>query len=152
MGIFGRLLGNNEAVDNILDKDNGLLKQVGGWVDGLSHTEQEKSEAKAAVRQWGIEHLKALEPFKVVQRIIAFNTMGVWSLFAINLIIAVWYDQVNRCSALDQTCVPPNATEDMLAIIVTPFLAYPIISVVSLYMSGGVLPNIFGPRQKDSKK
>ena len=37
-----------KAVDNILDKDNGLLTQVGGWIGGLNLTDEEVMEQNAA--------------------------------------------------------------------------------------------------------
>lgn len=69
MGILGRLLGTDKAIDNLLDKEQGLLVRAGGWVDGLSHTDQEKAEDVQKTRDWGIKQLEALEPFKIVQRI-----------------------------------------------------------------------------------
>lgn len=36
-----------KAVDNILDKDNGLLSQVGGWIGGLNLTDEEVMEQNA---------------------------------------------------------------------------------------------------------
>ena len=37
-----------KAVDNVLDKDNGLLSQVGGWVGNMNFTDEE--QAKMNVR------------------------------------------------------------------------------------------------------
>jgi len=51
MSLFGWLKSAPKAVDNILDKDNGLLKGVGGWIDKLSYTDQEKSEDKKTLRK-----------------------------------------------------------------------------------------------------
>jgi len=31
----------SKAADNVLDKDNGLLTQVGGWIGGLNLTQEE---------------------------------------------------------------------------------------------------------------
>ena len=36
-----------KAADNILDKDNGLLSQVGGWIGGLNLTDEEVMEQNA---------------------------------------------------------------------------------------------------------
>jgi hypothetical protein len=145
---LGRLFGTEKAINDLTDKDNGLLAKGGAWLGNLNYTEEEKAEANERRQEWAIRQLSALEPFKIVQRIIAFNAMSVWTLFGINLLVAVWYDVLNRCSASNLDCVEPNATAAMLAIIVTPFLAYPIIAVVSLYMSGGVFPEIFNRNKK----
>lgn len=42
---------SDKAVDNILDKDDGLLAKAGSWIDGLSHTDQEKAEDKKDLRK-----------------------------------------------------------------------------------------------------
>ncbi len=40
-----------KPVNDLLDKDNGLLVRAGGWIDGLSYTDQESAEdAKALVK------------------------------------------------------------------------------------------------------
>ncbi|WP_445363906.1 hypothetical protein ACJJIQ_05070 [Microbulbifer sp. ANSA003] len=50
-GITGLFSSNAKPVDDILDKDNGLLVRAGGWIDGLSYTEQESAEdAKELIR------------------------------------------------------------------------------------------------------
>ena len=33
-----------KAQDNVLDKDNGLLAQVGGWIGNMNFTEEEQDE------------------------------------------------------------------------------------------------------------
>ena len=75
MGWFGRLVGTDKAIDNLLDKNEGLLVRAGGWVDGLKHTDQEKAEDAQVTPKWGLAQLQALAPFKVVQRIIAFSVL-----------------------------------------------------------------------------
>ena len=50
MGWFG--LGSDtveKTVDNVLDKDNGLLTQVGSWIGGQQFTDEEQSEANASL-------------------------------------------------------------------------------------------------------
>ena len=42
-GLFtGKTVEN--ATDNLLDKDNGLLTQVGGWIGNMNFTEEERAE------------------------------------------------------------------------------------------------------------
>lgn len=133
MGWFGRLIGTDKAVDNILDNEKGLLVRAGGWVDGLNHTEQERAEDDQVTRNWGLQQLEALAPFKVVQRIIAFAVVGVWAIVAINIIAAIWvgaiWPEIDAKTALIQL-----ATSD--------YIFWPVVSVLSLYMSGGVIPKM----------
>ena len=41
----------DKVVDNVLDKKDGLLVRVGGWIDGQQHTEQEKAEDQKELRK-----------------------------------------------------------------------------------------------------
>jgi hypothetical protein len=50
MAWYNPLSWSDKVIDNVLDKDNGLLKGVGGWIDNLSHTDQEKAEAREGLR------------------------------------------------------------------------------------------------------
>lgn len=140
MGVLSKLLGTDKVVDNLTDKDDGLLVRMGGWVDELSHTEEEKSKAAAEVREWGIRQLEALEPFKVVQRILAFGVTFVWAIVALNVLVAIWVE------ALTDVVV----TETMLAFALSTFIIWPVLAVLSLYFTGGVLPGVFnsGGRKK----
>lgn len=47
MGMFSWLGfgGAEKATDNLLDKDDGLLTQVGGWIGNMDYTEEEQAEA-----------------------------------------------------------------------------------------------------------
>ena len=38
-----------KAMDDILDKDDGLVAKAGGWFDRLSYTDEEKAEANQAM-------------------------------------------------------------------------------------------------------
>jgi len=42
---------SDKIVDNVLDKDSGILVKVGGWIDGQQHTDQEKAEDAAELRK-----------------------------------------------------------------------------------------------------
>jgi len=43
MGWFS-FLSTDKAIDNVLDKDNGLLTQVGGWIGNMNFTAEEQAE------------------------------------------------------------------------------------------------------------
>jgi hypothetical protein len=45
MGVLGRLFGTDKAVDNILDKDNGLVARAGEWLGNQQFTEEGESRA-----------------------------------------------------------------------------------------------------------
>ena len=50
MGWFG--IGDkvvDSTVENLLDKDNGLLTQVGNWIGGMNYTAEEQAESRTAM-------------------------------------------------------------------------------------------------------
>ena len=51
MSWYNPLSWSDKIVDNVLGKDDGLLSQAGGWIDNLSHTDQEKAEDKKELRK-----------------------------------------------------------------------------------------------------
>ena len=135
VGVAGRIFGTDKAIDNVLDKDKGLLVRAGGWIDGFSYTDQEKAEANKETREWGLRQLTALEPFKVVQRIIAFATLGIWAFVAINVVAAIWIESIFPAIKI----VAP-----MAEFAYSDYVFWPALLVLSFYMSGGVLPQLVG--------
>lgn len=136
--LLGRVLGTDKAIDNILDKEKGLLVRAGGWVNDLGFTDQEREKAKAEVRQWGLKQLEALEPFKVVQRILAFGVISLWGFLGVNVVVAIWIEAYNQ---------ELNLVGPMLAFAMSDYVFWPAVAVLSLYMTGGVLPAL----RKDKK-
>jgi len=139
MGILGNLFGTEKAVDNIIDKDNGLLTQVGNWVGGFNYTDEEKAEARTAnnkaVMEFGLQRLKALEPFKVVQRILAFASTGLWAFVGVNVVAAIWIEALYPAI---------QVRDKMMAFAMSDYVFWPVVVVFALYFSGGVVESIKG--------
>jgi hypothetical protein len=123
----GKLFGTDKAVDNLLDKDKGLLVRAGGWLDGLSHTSQEKAADDQLTREWGVRQLEALAPFKVMQRIMVTIIMIEWAILFNNIVIAIW-------AGSDSTL------EKLMAFAMSEFAWMPVLAAVTLYLLGGVVP------------
>ena len=134
MGVLGKLFGTDKAIDNLLDKDQGLLVRAGGWVDGLSHTDQEKAEDVQKTRDWGIRQLEALEPFKIVQRILAFAAALLWIIVGINVLVALWVDANTDIVIADK----------MMAFAFSDYVFWPVVTVFGLYFGGGVINSLKG--------
>ena len=130
MAWFSALFATEKAVENIVDKDNGLLSQVGGWVGGFNYTEEEKAEADAQTREWGFRQLDALAPFKVVQRILAFAVATMWILCGFNVLVAIWLDAT----------IGTTIKADMMAFAMSDYIFWPVCVVFALYFAGGVIP------------
>lgn len=151
MSFFGRLMGTQKAVDNILDKDSGLLKSFGGWVDDFNYTDEERAAANKDKREWGIRQLSALEPFKVVQRILAFSATIMWLMVGFSVLIALWVEGfATEQQLVDGKVVYINSVNlvgPMLEFAFSKYVIWPVITVYSLYFSGGVIDSI--KRKKD---
>ncbi len=139
MGVLGRLFGTDKAVDDILDKDDGLVAKAGEWLGNQQFTEEEKAEHRLKTREWGLKQLEALAPFKVVQRILAFVVIAVWAILALNCVAGLWFDAfhpaVGNAPAID-------LAGKMLALASNDVIFWPTVSVLSLYCSGGVIESI----------
>jgi hypothetical protein len=48
MNFFSWFTSSPKVVDNVFDKDNGLLTQVGNWIGNANFTDEEKAELTAA--------------------------------------------------------------------------------------------------------
>ncbi len=125
MSWLGKLFGTEKGVDSLLDKDNGLLTQAGNWIGGFNYTEEEKAENNLLVKQWGLKQLAALEPFKVVQRIIAFAVLFLWVFVAINYIAMLWFEH--------------SKTDELLKFAMSDYVFWPTLAVLSLYCGGGTI-------------
>lgn len=140
MGLFGRIFGTDKAIDNIVDSEKGLLVKAGTALGNLHYSDQEKAQDAAGTREWGIRMLDALAPFKVVQRIIAFTAMFVWCVGAFNGFFALWYDVINACPPEAVNCVEPQAFNSVIKFIFSDYIFWPVLAVLGLYMTGGVIP------------
>lgn len=130
MNFLGKLFGTDKAIDNLLDKDKGLLAKAGGWIGNFNYTNEEKAEADAKTREWGFRQLEALAPFKVVQRILAFAAASLWIIVAVNVIAAIWIEA--------KTGLIVKA--DMMAFAMSDYVFWPVMVVFGLYFAGGVIP------------
>ena len=143
MGWIGNLFGTEKAVNNIVDKDNGLLTQLGTGIGNLHYSDQEKANMRVTIMQTGLARLKALEPFKVVQRILAFMATFLWVFVGINCVGAIWYDALHKVydtsgKLLSQT----DVTTPMLKFAMSDYVFWPVVTVYALYFSGGVIESI----------
>lgn len=56
MSWYNPLSWSDKAVDNILDKDNGLLSQVGSWIGGQQFTTEEQAEMNEGIRKGVVQY------------------------------------------------------------------------------------------------
>ncbi|PHR55927.1 MAG: hypothetical protein COA43_14505 [Robiginitomaculum sp.] len=125
MSWLGKLFGTEKAVSSLIDKDNGLLVQAGNWIGGFSYTAEEKAENNLLVKQWGLKQLEALEPFKVVQRIIAFSVLFLWAFVGVNYVVMLWLEHPQ--------------IDKLLKFAMSDYVFWPTLAVLSLYCGGGTL-------------
>jgi hypothetical protein len=56
MAWYNPLSWSDKVIDNVLDKKEGILVKVGGWIDGQQYTEQESAEDKKELRKGVINY------------------------------------------------------------------------------------------------
>ena len=132
-GILGRLFGTEKAIENITDKKDGLLTQVGGWIGNFSHTDEEKAEDRAEIRAWGLKQLEALAPFKVVQRILAFSCTFLWIFVGLNVVVALWVEALYP---------EIKIAEAMLDFATSQYVFMPVSLCYILYFGGGAIESL----------
>ena len=89
--VLGKVFGTNNAVDNILDKEKGLLVRAGTWIGNLNLTPEEILENNLLGRNWGLKKLEALAPFKIMQRIMVTIIMVQWAILLNVIVIAICF-------------------------------------------------------------
>lgn len=142
--MWDTIFGTKKAVDNIIDKDNGLLKQFGGWANDLHLSDTERSEFEITRRKLGIKLLAALEPFKVVQRILAFATMFLWSFIGLNIVAALWIEAIFNhmvTTTVDNVTTVTvhefDISGPLIEFAMSQYVLIPVSLVLGLYMAGG---------------
>ena len=144
-GVLGGIFGTKKAVDNLLDKDDGILVKAGGFLNDLHYSDAEKARDLPGLIKLRLERLRALHPFKIVQRIIAFAAMFAWVLLIINLFIAAWVNILNPDiyglvnDELVVTTKGIHAFEFFMKIAISDVVFWPISLVFTLYCGGGFL-------------
>ena len=125
MGIFSTLFSS----DNIVNK---AADGIYNGIDKIVYTDEEKAEIRLKAAEHFLKLLKAYEPFKIAQRLLALT-------FAIPY-VAVWL----VCAALflygalasDTSAV---STSKELAKMNNETLATPVALILAFYFSGGML-------------
>jgi len=124
MNIVGKLLGSDKVID-----------KAAQGIDKVFFTNEEKAES------W-LNVLKAYEPFKLAQRIIAFAVTGVYLWFIIiagfMLMLSYWYAPMRELSA-------------ELASIINNNLELPFALIIGFYFAGGMGEGLIS-KYKNQKK
>lgn len=141
MSWYNPLSWGEKAADNVLDKDNGLATQFGGFINDLHYSDAEKAKNNLTVIEFALQRLKALEPFKIVQRIIAFATLLLWVIVGLNVIVSIWvYAITKKITVIDgvQVVTGIDARTDLMTFAMSDYVFWPVICVFTLYCGGGV--------------
>ncbi len=126
MGILGKIFGSSKAVDGIY---NGI--------DKAFHTDEEKAE-------YFITTLKAYEPFKLSQRLVAFIVTGayvfIWVMAALLFVSAIFMDPCTADTLCHSNTVQLAAKE--LAEWNNKTLSTPFAFIVAFYFGGGAVEGV----------
>ncbi len=100
------------------------VKGVGNWIDELNLTKEEQVKLK-------MQLFKAMEPFKVIQRIMVTIIMRHWMVWGINCMVAVWVGYITGDTEYELFRIfIEYAKLEMVWI--------PTASAVGLYLGGGL--------------
>ena len=144
MGFLGRLMGTDKAINDLVDKDNGILVKAGTALGNLHYSEQEQAQDQGKTREWGLRQLEALAPFKIVQRILAFAVVSFWVFVGINVVAAIWIEAITREAVMfnsQQVWISVNAKTPLLEFAFSDYVFWPVLVVLGLYFTGGVIPH-----------
>ena len=146
MSWYNPLSWGEKAADNVLDKENGIAVQFGGFINNLHYSDAEKASNNLTAVEFALKRLSLLEPFKIVQRIIAACTLFGWLFVLINLVVAIWVCAITKstiitCTAKD-VCTTVitgiDARTDLKELAFSDYVFWPVICVFTLYCGGGV--------------
>jgi len=118
MGIIGRLFGSDKTTEKVIDAT------ISG-VDSLFFTKEEGVQKIS-------EHLKNLEPFKLMQRLLVLSitfTLLFSFLVCLGFVIASGYGFENGKSI----------ATDVAKLVIDFNIGYAFTAIVTVYISGGVL-------------
>ncbi|HEY7867062.1 MAG TPA: hypothetical protein VIC51_13805 [Psychromonas sp.] len=141
MSWIGNLFGTESAVNNLVDKDDGLIVRAGSAIGNLHYSNQERAnddkENAKALQEWSIRFLDAMAPFKIVQRVLAFAAMFFWLFVGLNVVIAIWikaiYPEIDAVTALTEFAF-------------SDYVFYPVMAIFVLYTGGGTINSIRGTK------
>jgi len=128
MAWYNPLSWGEKAAENVLDKKNGIAVKFGGFVNNLHYSEAEKAGNNLTLTEFALKRLALLEPFKIVQRIIAATTLFMWVFVGLNLCVAIWVNAIYKI----------DARTDFMALAMSDYIFWPVICVFTLYCGGGV--------------
>lgn len=120
MGFIGRLFGSQKAIDAGI---SGL--------DKIFYTDEEKAENKLKAAPWKIKLLKAYEPFKLAQRILAITYSVPYILAWVSCYIASFWINV-----------------DVQKEILGGQIAYINITIIGFYFGGGAVEGLIREAKK----
>lgn len=129
MGIFSKLFGADEVVKKAAD---GIYNGV----DKLVYTDEEKAEMRLKAAQQFLQLLKAYEPFKLAQRLLALifaiPYVLIWLVSAILFIIGALFPQfIDAIEVSKELAKMNNET-----------LGTPVAIILAFYFSGGMLEGV----------
>tara|TARA_Y100001938_G_scaffold151203_1_gene247419 strand:+ start:29635 stop:30093 length:459 start_codon:yes stop_codon:yes gene_type:complete len=141
MSWWNPLSWGDKAADNVLDKDKGLAVKFGGFVNDLHYSDAEKAKDNQTVIEFAMQRLKLLEPFKIVQRVIAGATLFLWLFVGLNVCVSIWVHAATKeIKIIDgkEVVTSIDARTDFLEFAFSDYVFWPVICVFTLYCGGGV--------------
>ena len=129
MGILSKLFGADEVVKKAAD---GIYNGI----DKLVYTDEEKADMRLKAAQQFLQLLKAYEPFKLAQRLLALifavPYVFVWIVAATLFVIGAIWPQYGAAIEASKTLAKMN----------NETLGTPVAIILAFYFSGGMLEGV----------
>ena len=129
MGIFSKIFGSDDVINKAAD---GIYNGI----DKLVYTDEEKADMRLKAAQQFLKLLKAYEPFKLAQRLLALTFaipyIVVWIISAILFVVGALIPELsNAIDASRELAKMNNET-----------LGTPVAIILAFYFSGGMLEGV----------
>lgn len=113
MGFWSRIFGTGKTIEDRI-----------GLIDAAFFTDQEKAKQAELL-------LKAYEPFKLAQRLLALTFTSVFLLLVVaNMVLSFWFDVTDQMKFVDS------------------YLSIPMSLIVGFYFAGGAIEGVLAQKKK----
>lgn len=136
------LLANIFSSDKALDTADNIFNRVADGVDGAIYSKEEQAADKLKAAELKIRVLKAFEPFKLAQRLLALMLVGT---FCINVLMGTAFAVISFWYGAEAQAIVNSIIELCKITLVTP-----VSIVVGFYFAAGLRSLI--PKKEEGKK
>lgn len=149
MGWFSWFKASNKAQENLLDKDNGLIAQVGSWIGNMNYTAEERAKMNKSMNE-GISKFVSDSLSESTARSTTRRSVAVmWIQAQLLLIFTTVFVGIGEYSAVMFTTQAPVKLDQLVLanfiwqIAISEIMFWSTLSVIAFFFSGYIINNRF---------